>query len=339
MENEFAKTSELPEPQPQAQPPYRPQGTEIAWEDSIAKWFLKRPGEHALEVGITGSGKTQGLYYLLNGILDCNPSETILWITCGKSAEELKLMQFMRCNFLYPHRRGIDLKLYQKTYPYTMIEFETIPKMFSYIAKDAINILCLAPYFPDPEEYAIVITSFFRTLIVLARDGKIKTPLAIFVDEFQMVAPAHGQALNETHNLGGRWMQRNLDQLRSMGIRIVAAAQSWKRVLQGVRTSFGYIVIRQGAEFTSDIPRLMKRNDKWQGMNREEMIFAFRNRFYSDLLTVPTYGDGYDVGRIDYIDYTQRMRVEDIDIDSLIDNFKSKGKRKREETEEDAVTV
>lgn len=310
---------------------------EIPWEKSIVKWFLKKPGEHLIEVGITGSGKTQGLYYLLNGILDYNPTETILWITCGKSSEELKLMQFMPCNFLFPYRRNIRIDLVegQGHYFWEGYQFTNIPEIFEHINKGRINILCLAPYFPDPEEYSIVITEFFKALIVLARDGKIATPLAIFIDEFQMVAPARGQALNDMHNMGGRWMQRNIDQLRSMGIRIVAAAQSWKRVLQGVRTSFGCIMIRQGAEFpANEIKRLAEGNERWQALEKHEMIFTFRNRFYSEPMQLPSYGDGRAVGKISYDDDTGRGRVSELPIDELIDSYKKKSKQHLPETDE-----
>lgn len=309
---------------------YSPLTNEINWTNVIKNRFLSKPGEHLIEVGITGSGKTQGLYHLLNGILDFSKGETILWITCGKSAEELKLMQFMSVNYLFPKNRAIQIKLFQETYPYTSYEFTSIPDIFRHINLHQINILCLAPYFPDPEDYALVITEFFRVLIVMARDGLIPTPLAIFIDEFQMVAPARGQALNEEHGIGGRWMQRNMDQLRSMEIRIVAAAQAWRRVLQGVRTSFGCIMIRQGAEFNNDIPRLMAANDRWQALGREDMAFAFRNRFYSDTIMLPTYGDGNVVGSITYLDHTNRQRVMDVSIDVLLDMRKNRGKKVKE---------
>jgi energy-coupling factor transporter ATP-binding protein EcfA2 len=307
---------------------------EIDWSSAIKNRFLSKPGEHLLEIGITGSGKTQGLYHLLNGILDYSKEETILWITCGKSAEELKLMQFMPVNYLFPMRRSIEIKLYQKTYPYVSYEFSSIPNLFKHIDKKKINILCLAPYYPDPEEYAIVITELFRHLILIARNGGVPTPLAIFIDEFQMVAPARGQQLNEQHMLGGRWMQRNLDQLRSIGIRIVAAAQAWKKVLQGVRMSFGCIMIRQGAEFPSnELRRLAMANDKWQALGKEDMVFAFRNRFYSDVMRLPTYGDGYVVGSITYLDNTARTYEDNRDLDVVIDSYKKKNKRQKPDTE------
>ena len=310
--------------------PTSPLTNEINWTNAIKNRFLTKPGEHLLEIGITGSGKTQGLYHLLNGILDFSKGETILWITCGKSAEELKLMQFMSVNYLYPKNRSIKVTLFQETYPWTSYEFTSIPDIFRHINIKQINILCLAPYFPDPEDYAVVITEFFKVLIVMARDGLIPTPLAIFIDEFQMVAPARCQALNEEHGIGGRWMQRNMDQLRSMDIRVVAAAQSWRRVLQGVRTSFGCIMIRQGAEFNNDIPRLMSANDRWQALGREDMAFAFRNRFYSDTIMLPTYGDGNVVGGITYLDLTNRQRVLDISVDELLDMRKKRGKKVKE---------
>jgi len=313
-----------------------PLSTDINWTNAVISKFLKKPGEHLIEIGITGSGKTQGLYHLLNGILDYSKDETILWITCGKSAEELKLMQFMPVNFLYPVHRDIKIKLLKETYPYTSYEFQSIPEIFDHIDVGKINILCLSPYFSDPEEYAIVITEFFKSLIVLAKKGTIPTPLAIFIDEFQMIAPAQGQALNEQHSIGGRWMQRNLDQLRSIKIRIVAASQSWKKVRQGVRTSFGCIMIRQGAEFpANEIKRLAQANDTWQALGREDMVFAFRNRFYSDPIKLPSYGDGEFVGTIEYIDNTNRMQVQNISIDELLDMNKKPEKKRKSVADED----
>jgi hypothetical protein len=318
--------------------PPLPTSNEINWNAAIRRRFLEKPGEHAIEVGMTGSGKTQGLYHLLNGIMDESPSETILWVDCGKSSEVLKLMQFGVCNFLHPRNREVQIDLYDdiEVYrDYVFYEFNSIPDIFRHIDRGKINILCMAPYYPDPEEYSIVITEFFKTLIIMARDGEIATPLAIFVDEFQMVAPAQGQALNDTHSLGGRWMQRNIDQLRSMGIRIIAAAQAWKKVRTGVRTSFACIMIRQGAEFpVTEIKRLAAGNDKWGMLNREEMVFAFRTRLYSDIIILPNYGDGSKVGNIQYIDHTNRQRVNDINIDALLDASKKKGKKADAEDEE-----
>src|SRR5512133_346744 len=101
--------------------------SDIQWESAIIERFLSKPGEHGLEIGITGSGKTQGLYHIVNGIMDHSKKETILWVTCGKSAEELKLMQFAKTNFLYPMNRGIEIELYKETYPYVSYEFSSIP--------------------------------------------------------------------------------------------------------------------------------------------------------------------------------------------------------------------
>lgn len=323
-------------PVPETKKQVSPFSNEINWSNAIIKNFLSKPGEHLIEIGITGSGKTQGLYHLLNGIIEYSPDETILWITCGKSAEELKLMQFAPTNFLFPIDRAIEVELKKETYPFTSYEFLNIPDIFKHIDKDKLNILCLAPYFPDPEDYAILVTEFFKALITLARDGKIPTPLAIFIDEFQMVAPAQGQSLNDQHNLGGRWMQRNLDQLRSIGIRIVGAAQAWKKIRGGVRTAFSCIMIRQGAEFpNNEIPRLAAQNDRWQSLDQTEMVFAFRNRFYSDIIQLPKYGDGTVVGTITYLDFTDRQRVNEMNIDDLIDSFKKKSQRRKPEEESD----
>lgn len=320
--------------------PLLPTSHEINWNAAIKNHFFTRPGEHLIEIGMTGSGKTQGLYHILNGLLDYSKDETILWISCGKSAEELKLLQFGQCNFLHPFRRGIEIKIHEGIdiySDYVITPFNSIPDIFRHVDKGKINVLCLAPYYPDPEEYAVVITELFKTLIIMARAGEVSRPLAIFIDEFQMVAPAQGQSLNDMHGIGGRWMQRNIEQLRSMGIRIVAAAQGWKKVRTGVRDSFACIMIRQGAEFPvseTGFKRLSAKNDEWAGLSREEMVFAFRTRFYSDRIILSDYGDGYKVGDITYNDYTERQKVNDVNIDDLIDSMKKKGRTKKEEPEE-----
>ena len=249
-------------------------------------------------------------------------------------------MQFMPVNFLFPTRRGVRVEIFDKNkksvYPESYYEFLSISEIFSHIDKEKINVLCLSPYFPDPEEYAIVITEFFKDLIKIAKKGTIPTPLAIFLDEFQMIAPAQGQALNEQHSIGGRWMQRNLDQLRSIGIRIVAAAQSWKKVRQGVRTSFGIIMIRQGAEFPSnEIKRLSSANDTWGALGREDAVFAFRNRMYSDPIRLPSYGDGGEVGTIEYIDSTEREQISNISVDDLLELHKKPERKRKSVADED----
>jgi hypothetical protein len=306
---------------------WNPLSQEINWSDALRTRFLSKPGEHAIEIGITGSGKTQGLYHLLNGIMQYSKDETILWISCGKSAEELKLMQFGKTNFIFPKNRSLDIQLKQPTYPYISYEANSIPDIFRHINRGMINVLCLASFYPDPDEYSVVVTEFFKALITMARDGTLPTPLAVFIDEFQMVAPAQGQALSDQHAMCGRWMQKNIDQLRSIGVRIVGAAQSWKRVRQGVRNSFGIIIIRQGAEFTTDITRLMKQNEVWQGLPKDGMVVAFRNRMYSDPLLLPSYGDGTAVGTIEYLDFTNRQRVDERNIDEVLDSMKKKGKK------------
>jgi hypothetical protein len=82
-------------------------------------------------------------------------------------------------------------------------------------------------------------------------------------------------------------------------------------------------MIRQGAEFPpTEIKRLAMGNERWQAMEKHEMIFTFRNRFYSEPVSLPTYGDGRQVGKITYNDDTGRMRVNDLPIDEVIDSYK-----------------
>src|SRR5690606_24955738 len=54
-----------------------------------------RPGQHLCEIGRPGPGKTQGLYYLVDKIMEAG-REQILWFDIGKGDEILTLPHYSR---------------------------------------------------------------------------------------------------------------------------------------------------------------------------------------------------------------------------------------------------
>ncbi|AKB79088.1 hypothetical protein MSHOH_2605 [Methanosarcina horonobensis HB-1 = JCM 15518] len=68
-----------------------------SWEEKLFKEFIPSPGQHGLEIGNTGSGKTTLMYWLLYGFLNARTQlppdlwETLLWFDRGKSSEVLQL--------------------------------------------------------------------------------------------------------------------------------------------------------------------------------------------------------------------------------------------------------
>jgi len=64
------------------------------------------------------------------------------------------------------------------------------------------------------------------------------------------------------------------------------------------------------------------------------MVFAFRNRFYSDPIKLPSYGDGYEIGTIEFIDSTERNQMSTVSIDELLE-MNRKPERKQKTVDED----
>ena len=63
------------------------------WERRLENEFIHRFGQHLCEVGRPGTGKTQGLYYLVDKIKDYGKEE-ILWFDIGKGDEILTLAHY-----------------------------------------------------------------------------------------------------------------------------------------------------------------------------------------------------------------------------------------------------
>ena len=63
------------------------------WERRLETEFIGRPGQHLCEIGRPGTGKTQGLYYLVDKIMEAG-REQILWFDIGKGDEILTLPHY-----------------------------------------------------------------------------------------------------------------------------------------------------------------------------------------------------------------------------------------------------
>jgi hypothetical protein len=265
--------------------------------------FFRVPGEHMIEGGQTGSGKTQGLYWILAGIRENSPDEAILWFDTGKTAEILKLCSYGPVLVHLPIGAELEIQLKPGKDLPEEIEikyFVSVSQIIENLSQNKINVVCLEPFFPDPDDYAHIISSFFKTLIDMARKYQVIVPLAIFFDEFHWAAPAQGHALNEEHTEGAKWIQRNIEMLRSMGIRIVATCQDWTKLRKGVRSTFNWIMIRRGLQFSNDQGRLATYNWKWQTLRDDTAVLVFPDKMFTDFMRLPFYGDGRTLGRVYY---------------------------------------
>ena len=160
-----------------------------------------------------------------------------------------------------------------------------------------INVISIEPFFPDPKYYSKEITEAFRAFILKARAHVFEdaglVPMTIFIDELQWLIPSERTALCREHNEGAKWMQRNLELLRSMQIRVIGATQGWGKLRPGARDSFGWLFLKRGARFGSyDRPKLAERNRLWQSLCdacyvivRPDMVYAdvmYKSQFYGN---------------------------------------------------------
>jgi hypothetical protein len=135
----------------------------------------------------------------------------------------------------------------------------------------------------------------------MSHDYKVPAPLAIFYDEFHLVAPGKGHAFNKEHASFGSEIQYNIERLRSLKIRFIASTHQWTKIRKGVRSSFNWFMMNRGALFSSDEqPRLSRFNRKFENLNTDEAMIAFPTKVFTDVMKMPYYGDGEDYGRIIY---------------------------------------
>lgn len=289
------------------------------WDGIIKNGIVKRPGEHCLVVGTTGTGKTQLLYYLMAVFTQVSKKETIVWFDSGKSAEALKLTEFKECTIHHPIMTDIkiiptDPKIMERI---RFKEFNEPKDLWNGIEKDRINIFCIEPFHRDPKEYSIKVREVFKALIDQARDYKLKRagviPLTIFIDELQWLVPTDRTALNAQHNEGAKWFQRNIETLRSQGIRIIGATQNWMKIRAGARESFSWLFLKRGARFLYDRQVLQKYNKLWMRLNNGEFFLVMPDSQFSDeSITTPFYGDGCDLGEIEYHEIKMEAEPEKV---------------------------
>lgn len=271
----------------------------MEWQERFKKEFVQKPGEHLLNLGITGSGKTQDLYWLLEAIITDAPKETILWNDAGKSDELLVVGQFGPLHILLPE--GMDLDIESPSVTYTKDWFTDPADVWRLIQRGTINVLCIEPFIRKPQYFTPVVTSIFSKLIDMAHDHHLPVPLSIFYDEFHRVAPGKGQAYDSRHAAFGAEIQYNIETLRSLQVRFIASTHGWTKLRKGVRSSFNWFMINRGGSFTpSEQPKLARFNQKYEKLQVDECIIAFPNKVFTDIMQIPYYGEGWHYGKIHY---------------------------------------
>ena len=277
------------------------------WYWVFVKRFIQHPGQHLCTIGRTGTGKTQGLYWMVDLFREHAPDEAILWFDLGKGSEILTLAEYFGpvtvwtlpgCNIEISAHKEYDIKFKE------VASCRDIWR--ASLTADRLNIASFEPFILDPTTYTREISRMFIDLVYAAHRRQIYRPLCMIADEFHNVAPAWGygyageQSEKQAQNRAINYIRRNIQKLRNEGIRIIASTHEWNQMFQGVRTSFEWMLLRRGAKFTSDEPKLRQYNPRWGGMETEEAYLVLPTRTYSRPLKMPHYVEGDRLGTVYY---------------------------------------
>lgn len=291
------------------------------WIDRFIKACIMSWGQHILISGRTGTGKTTVMYWLVDAFRNFT-KETLVWFDTMKSDEALTLLTMGPVRFIIPPGCEMEIKLKDqdrlKVHEYEIVKMTDIFNPWKdlrapdlnedgSVQRSWINVICLEAYIIDDEVYSMVISEIFTKLIRLAHFHKIIIPLTIFIDEFHNLAPASGHELGKLHSKAGKMIQRNVEKLRSLGIRLIGSTQAQSKIRRGVRGAFDWLILKRGSIFEfGDEPKLFQFNGKWAGLDNLEMVIVEPNRVFSDPLKIHAspeadfYPRGAEIGSIRY---------------------------------------
>lgn len=262
-----------------------------SWEKAFIDQFIKRPGQHMLVVGITGSGKTQTLYWLAD-LISHHTDETITWIDIGKNDEAFKLGEICEKPMKVIVPSGCRVE--SDDYDFELVEVNpmNLDNVWEHVEDGFVNIISIYRFILDPAVFTLTISDMFRGLIHKAHNYEIKTPLTIFADEFHNVAPSRNDALDYKQYMTGAWIQVNIEKLRSLGVRLIASTHGWRKIRSGIRSSFNWLIFKRiSDEIGRDQKKLNRFTPLLQSLQNHQCIIVFPNKRFTDKAITPFYGD------------------------------------------------
>jgi hypothetical protein len=292
----------------------------MSWQEAIDEQWASRPGQHLAVYGRTGTGKTQALYWLVNMILIAM-KEYIIWFDSGKSGEILTLLLFGPLKILYLGSKGlninIDLKpnirelLEKYEYDPDIVEknlansivvpiTDPLHKTWTSCDPNYINVISYRKFIIDPVMVSKLYSGLFLNLIDVAFDRKMAVPASIIIDELQAIAPSKKNALDAWHIKASSVLIANLQQCRSLGLRVVGASQGYEQVRPAARQAFDWMIAKRGCDFVPEQRKLFAFSKLWESCETECGYFIFPDRVFSAKLHLPYYIDGWRLGRVTY---------------------------------------
>jgi hypothetical protein len=322
----------------------------IPWQQKLFNEFIMVPGEHGLETGNTGSGKTTLMYWLLDGFLQARNKlppeawETLVWFDRGKSSEVLQLVKMAPVRLLIPESCDVDINFFeQEDIQHFDVEkryFQDPGEVWNLLDRDHINVLCLQRFILHPSLVAPTTAKLFEALILKALNYDLKPSgysysqlkgknprIAIFIDELNNIAPSRGQGFSGDQQAGAI-LQHNAEQLRSQNVRLVASSHGWRKLRPGIRSSFQFLISLRGANYPSnEQPKLYRFNRLFEKLEPGQAIIAFPTKTFTDKIHIPWYGKGEDLGYIRYLGHlkpeTREPKKAAITLDDLVTALKA----------------
>lgn len=280
------------------------------WLNMFRKGFVHNFGQHMLICGITGSGKTQAMFWVLHELKTAEEDgkkrkEAVVWFDTGKSdiirgsTEFLTLLAFEDLNVLVPKGCDVHIKNEEIADMVKIQEFK-LNNFWDKIERRRINVACIEPFLrTDTVLYGKVFVDLFTQLVDKAHNLQIKTPMAMFFDEFHRLCPARIQdAVSGEHYKLGGIIQMNIERLRSLGIRFVASTHGITKMKAAVRSSFQWRLYKRYIGGLSDEDRMKDYKPLLMKLKEDEAIISYPNGTFSDILSLPFYG--YFGGFVEY---------------------------------------
>lgn len=286
----------------------------IDWNKRLREHFFKKPGEHMGVYGANGTGKTQFLYWLVKGHLKYG-RDSITWNDIGKSGEVLRLLTFAKCRFIIRKYMTLDVKIsedyrelvekIQKTgspgdRPVEIVEVDSYEDAWRAVKPGIINIMSFKRHIATIREYSQYIGESFDALIKMAEGEKIPLPMRYIADEFHWVCPERNNALDYQHYATGAYVQYNSETLRSMGVGMDIATHQVTKIRKGVRDELKWKAMKPGTYWDYEYRKLNYYNYLWQAQDNNNIYIADERQRFTPKMTLPFYGDGKEVGRINY---------------------------------------
>ena len=320
-----------------------------SWQQKLYNEFILVAGEHGLETGNTGSGKTTLMYWLVDGFLKARTQlppekwETICWFDRGKSSEILQLVKMAPVRLLIPESCDVDITFFEQEeeilhYDIEKKYFQDPKEVWDLLDRDHINVLCLQRFILHPSLVAPITAKLFEALIIKAMNYDLKPSgypsmkgknprIALFLDELNNIAPSRGQGFSGDQHAGAI-LQHNSEQLRSQNVRLVASSHGWRKLRPGIRSSFQFLISLRGANYpSSEQPKLYRFNRLFEKLEPGQAIIAFPTKTFTDKIKIPWYGKGEDIGYVRYIGHlkpeTREPRKTSITLEDLVTALKA----------------